>query len=110
MAIVKSSMSWSGSMGDVLSLWVDDPRVPSWLTFSTDHDLVALFLEVDEDENETGRVAGLEIVGFLEFEAWDELPDLGLLWQVADWEPLPLVDLLQREQQALRQQQTAGAA
>ena len=97
-------------MGDVLSLWVDDPYIPNWMAFSTDYDLVALLLEVDEDENETGRIAGLEIVGFLEFEAWEKLPDLGLMWQVADGEPLSLVDLLQREQQALRQQQTAGAA
>jgi hypothetical protein len=110
MAVTKAYMSWTRPETDVLGLWVDDRTLGDWLAFSTDDDLVALLLEVDDNDERTGRVAGLEIVGFLEFDRWEMLPDLGMVWQVADWEPMPLVDLLKREQENLRREQREGAA
>lgn len=72
--------------------------------------MAAVLLELDGEEQETGRVAGFEVVGFLGFQRWDALPDLGILWELPGWEPLPLVELLKRKQQELRQRHKAGAA
>jgi hypothetical protein len=61
-----------------------------------------LLLELDAAERETGRIAGFEVLGFLEFDRWDALPDLDVLWQLPGQEPLPLEALLKREQARLR--------
>jgi hypothetical protein len=56
-----------------------------------------------------GRVAGLEIVGFLDFDRWQNLPKTGLLWHVSPWQPLPLDDLLKSVQSELRARVEAPA-
>jgi hypothetical protein len=43
----------------------------------------------------------VEIVAFLEFDRWSDLPRLDLLWQMPGWEPLPLDELLRRQQPIL---------
>lgn len=69
--------------------------------------LVARLVSTD-----TGELVGVEIVGFLEFEEWDAVPDApGVLWKLPGEEPLPLRDLLKGQQRELRTASSgAGAA
>lgn len=97
---VRASIVWPGPEIDVLRLFVE-PGPPLWEADPID-DEFAVFLTLDEDEQETGEIAGFEILGFLGFDRWEALPELPVLWQVADWEPLPIVDLLKREQTLLK--------
>ena len=100
MAVVQASLTWPGSMVDVLQLFVE-PTPTLWgAEFVTD--AVTIFRELDQREDPTPRIAGLEIVGFLAFDDWSSLPKFPLLWQLAGREPLPLDDLLARVQQELR--------
>lgn len=97
---------------DVLRLWAE-PLISTWIVDPIDDAAEAcLFLEVDDPEalepRETGRIAGVEIVGFLEFDAWAALPELQMLWQHGRWEPLPLGVLLQRLQTELRARATTA--
>ncbi|MDP9477279.1 MAG: hypothetical protein M3R38_16630 [Actinomycetota bacterium] len=104
METVKADLSWSGPDHDVLTLFVV-PRPEEWTPVSIDGES-SLFVVADRDDSEISdkeeEVAGAEIVGFLGFEEWKELPDLNLLWQVGDGEPLPLEELLKRKQRELR--------
>jgi hypothetical protein len=95
---------------DVLRLWVEPIPGP----FSADvqgFDIVIWRL-LDQDDEPTGEPVGVEIDGFSGFDEWDGLPELPLLWQYRDWEPLPLVELLKRLQQELRAraEATTGSA
>ena len=92
-------MSWSGPERNILIVFVE-PRPSDYLAVSIDGES-SLFVAVDEDDRETGEAVGAEIIGFLDFDQWDELPDLDLLWQVGDQEPLPLDELLKRKQREL---------
>ncbi len=107
MAIVSASCTWAGPVVDVLRLFVE-PTPGHWGVEVCEDPDVVLFRALDECEEPTGEIAGLEIVGFLTFDRWQELPELGLRWQLPGQEPLPLRELLQREQRRLRAQ--AGAA
>lgn len=109
MAVVKATYTWSGPHHDVLVLWVDDPSLGEWIATATDDERVAVLREADERDRETGRIAGVEIVGFLDFDRWESLPKLGLRWHVPGDEPLPLEDLLRRLQGELRQQTLAAS-
>jgi hypothetical protein len=104
METLRTSATWSPD-ADRYCLWVDDVAgsafVPDPLE---DYPLAALLLELDDTERETGRIAGFEILGFLDFDRWEDLPKLDLLWQLPGQEPLPLKDLLKREQRRLRAQ------
>jgi hypothetical protein len=102
MVTVKASMTWPGPQTDVLKLFVE-PTPDDWGTEVYDGDLV-LFRALDRQGEPAGEVVGLEIVGFLDFDRWEDLPRLDLLWQLPGQEPLPLKDLLQREQRRLRAQ------
>jgi hypothetical protein len=93
-------MVWGGPESDVFMVlveptpdWAADPLIGT----------VALLRTLDDNEQETGQIAGIEIVGFLDFDRWDLLPDLPMLWEIPGWEPLTLEDLLRREQALLRQ-------
>lgn len=68
--------------------------------------LVLLLWEVDEDEQETGRLGGIEIFGFLEIDDtdWAEFAKVPGLWHFPGQEPpVPLDVLLKREQARLRE-------
>lgn len=110
MAVKPADMTWTGPKSDVLGLWVRDRTLLGWLAVGIGDTDSALLMEADDNDNYTGRVAGVEIIGILTFDEWNQLPDLDILWQVSDWEPLPLIELLKREQAALRQQVEEGAA
>lgn len=102
METVSASLWWPPEI-DVLHLYVE-PMPELWMAEPVgETGLVAIYRELDEREEETGRVAGAEVVGFLDFDSWDDIPDLGLLWQLPGEEPLPLVDLLKRVQLQLRE-------
>lgn len=104
---VRASITWDGPAVDILRVFVE----PSPSSGVEVHDeAVVLFRALDEEEEPTGEVTGVEIVTFLSYDQWDALPDLGILWQVPGWEPLPLVEVLKRKQQELRQRHKAGAA
>jgi hypothetical protein len=76
--------------------WVADSLGDGWQAF--------VLLALDEAEKETGEVAGVRIMDFLDFDQWEELPKLPLLWQIPGWEPLPLEEVLKREQQLLKEE------
>ena len=79
-----------------------EPALPSGAVVH-DEDLI-LYRALDRNEEPTGPVTGIEVIGFLEFDRWEDLPQLDLLWQLPGQEPLPLDELLRRLQRELRQQ------
>ena len=96
---------WPGAEIDVLTVFVE-PTPDLWEADCVDNSFsVFVLLALDENEEETGEIAGIEIVGFLEFDHWDEIPDLPILWQLPGQEPLTLVQLLKRQQRQLRERE-----
>lgn len=107
MDIVRASVCWDGPSRDILQLFVEPTPEPWGITWDDvpddDIDRIGVFRELDANEEPTGRVAGIEILDFLRFDRWDAVPRFPLLWQLPGWEPLPLMDLLQRLQPELRE-------
>ena len=106
MDTVKASIMWAGPSNDLLQVFVE-PTPEPWGVTSDDVgddllDSVVVFRVLDENEEATGEVAGLEILDFLSFDRWDALPRFPMLWQLPGWEPLPLDELLRRVQRELR--------
>lgn len=99
------SATWTPEI-DRYALWVEPWPGGSFVPepFGADP-ATSLLMQIDERGEETGRVVGIEIP-ILEFDAWDEIPDLPLLWQLGGWGPLPLAALLRRVQSELRLQTT----
>lgn len=96
---------WAGTEKDVLTL-LREPAPEMWEadpTVDPGGGAIAILRTLDEKEQETGQVAGVEIVGFLEFDRWRDIPRLPILWQLAQNEPLPLHELLKRTQRELKQ-------
>lgn len=105
MAIVRASITWDGPSRDILHLLIEP--TPDWGV--TYHDeTVSILRELDERDEATGKIVGVEILGFLSFDRWDDLPKLDLLWQLPGQQPLPLDELLKREQQRLRREALAA--
>jgi hypothetical protein len=105
---VSASICWDGPERDIVIVSVE-PAIMEWIVDPLEENLnVVLYLEVEDadvpEPKETGRIAGVEIVDFLDFDQWDVLPNLPLLWQLDGWErePLPLPELLKRLQVQLR--------
>lgn len=70
--------------------------------FAPDTVLASVLFEVDEGERDTGRIAGIEIIGFLEFDRWEDVPSLPILWKLPGEKALPIKDVLRHEQQRVR--------
>ncbi len=104
--MVQTSVTWGGPESNVLTLYVE-PTPDMWEADDVDPVDFQIFVyrALDENEQETEEIAGVEIIGFLEFDRWDDLPKLPMLWQLPGWEPLPLEDLLKREQKLLREKE-----
>ena len=105
---------WAGPTNDLLQVFVE-PTPEVWgATFDDVSDdildSVVVFRALDERDEATGAVAGIEILDFLSFDRWHAIPSFPILWQLPGWEPRPLVELLQRLQRELRQQARASAA
>ncbi len=107
MVTVPASIIWDGPTIDILRVFVD--LMPASGVEVIDEDVV-LFRALDEDEEPTGEVTGVEIIGFLSFDRWGDIPALPLRWQLQGAEPLSLTELLMHLQQDLRQRREAGAA
>lgn len=107
MDIVKATASWSEETG-VYCLWAEPPATSFDPESFDSTGLSSILWELDEQGRGTGRVAGVELVGFLDFDEWDAAPELPILWQLPGWEPLPLDELLKRKQNELRQQAPAA--
>jgi len=73
-----------------------------------DEDIV-LFRILDEKQEPTGDIVGIEIVGFLDFHRWEDLPRLPIEWRLPGCEALPLIEFLKREQTNLRRRASAPA-
>lgn len=101
MVAVRATLVWDGPGVDIIRVFVE-PAPPSGAVVH-DED-VTLYRALDQNEEPTGPVTGVEIIGFLSFDRWDALPQLDLLWQLPGHEPLPLDELLRRLQRELRQQ------
>ncbi len=110
MEVVNTSIDWPGPSLDVLRLYVEPLRYP-WGADPVESEAdIAVLRVLDEHDRETDQIAGVEIVGFLDFDRWDDLPRLPLLWRLPGQEPLPLDALLRQQQQVLRRQARVGRA
>ncbi len=108
METVRATSTWSPTT-DVYRLYAEPPA-SQWAADPVDGaPLVFVLRELDDDERETGRIAGVEIVGFLDFDCWEALPTLPLHWWLPGWEPLLLEALLRRQQDQLRRQTPMAA-
>lgn len=105
MQTTRASIVWPGPKIDVLRLFMEP--VPALWEADPIDDAFAVYLTLDDNEQETGGIADFEVLGFLGFDRWNALPELPILWQVGNWEPLPIADLLQREQALLREKHSA---
>src|SRR3989304_496910 len=102
METVRATATWDRGR---YCLWAEPSGGMAFTPEPFDGDPTAcLLLEIDENEQETGRIAGAEIVGFLEFDRWETVPKLPILWQLPGSGPLPLDELLKRQQKLLRRQ------
>lgn len=106
METVRAVIEWTPEL-DRWVLWVEPP-VDRFVAEPFGDVTDCLLLEVDQSGKETGRIAGLELA-LMEFDRWDALPKLDVLWQLPGQEPLPLETLLRREQERLRQLEGAQA-
>jgi len=104
---VRATVVWDGPGADIIRVFVEPPLPSGAVVHDED---VILYRALDQNEEPTGPVTGVEIIGFLEFNRWDALPQLDLLWQLPGQEPLPLDELLKREQRRLRQQAERAAS
>ncbi|MCX6021953.1 MAG: hypothetical protein NTZ05_09535 [Chloroflexi bacterium] len=98
METVSASLCWDGQGRDIIYLF-REPTPALWIA-DPDDDIAefSVLRVLDEQEQETGEIAGIEIVDFLKFNQWSDLPDLPLLWQAPDQEPLPYQEVLRRAQ------------
>ena len=97
---------WAGPRNDVLVVLATTVSDDYMATPAEDGDVV-LFRMTDADDESTGPVVGVEIIDFLTFDRWGDLPELPMLWQLPGWELLPLVEALQRTQEELRRRAQA---
>jgi len=99
METVRATATWSPE-ADRFCLWAEETAGSAVIPEPLESDpLAALLLELDENEKETGRVAGFE-----------DLSKLDLLWQLPGWEALRLDQLLKRIQRRLRETTTVMGA
>ncbi len=105
--MVRATVVWDGPEANIIRVFVE-PALPSGAVAHDEE--ITLYRALDQNEEPTGPVTGIEIVGFLGFDRWDALPKLDLLWQLPGQEPLPLDELLKREQRRLRQQAERAAS
>lgn len=112
MTVRRATLVWDGPADEALWLVVD-PLPEYWQVEPVDGvEDVVLLRALDEDEAPTGDVAGVVVLDFLHFEAWEALPDLPWRWAIGEEEPRLLTDVLRQAQAALRDQpgpETDGA-
>jgi hypothetical protein len=89
---------WGGPEHDIVSVR-PSARVP-WFSGdpSWEEETLVFWRILDDDDEPTGEIVGVEIDEFLRFERWDLIPTTPDLWQLDEESPLPPVDLLRRLQ------------
>jgi len=100
MEMVSATTEWTPEI-DRFTLWAEPPAT-RFVPAPFRDGVSCLLLEIDEQGQETGRIAGVEMP-LLAFDRWEDLPKLDLLWELPGWEPLSLEELLKRLQRELRQ-------
>ena len=106
MDTVTATETWTRE-GDVYTLWAEPPAARWVASPGEGTALVAILHELDDAERETGRIAGVEILGFATFDRWSAIPDLPIRWCLDGGPSLPLTELLQGRQRQLRQSKVA---
>ncbi|MFN8534149.1 MAG: hypothetical protein U0556_11440 [Dehalococcoidia bacterium] len=106
MTVRRAAVFWDGPAEDAVWLLMD-PGPELWERVVLT-DRVALLQALDEYEQPTGDLAGIEVGGFLGFDAWDSLPDLPIRWQVGNDPPRSLEELLPIVQVGLLAQQAGS--
>ena len=108
METVSATYTWAGPHTGVLTLFAEPPP-DEWI--AEPDDLTEFFVWwVVASGRETDQIAAVEMLGFLDFDRWDTLPNPSSLWQLPDWPPLPLRSPLQRLQAELRAREHAAPA
>lgn len=79
-------------------LLVDPEPEHGFVPDPLDEPLAALLIEIGPTGRETGRVVGVEIVGFSAFRAWHTIPITPQLWSVSGAAEEELADTLKSEQ------------
>lgn len=99
MQTVADSVAWAGPNIDAFTLFVE-PTPATWVAESVvaGETPVYLYQTLNNDRQRTGQLAGVHIVGFLNFSRWSDLPELDILWQVPGKEPVSLEELLRAEE------------
>ncbi|MDA8187277.1 MAG: hypothetical protein M0T85_03945, partial [Dehalococcoidales bacterium] len=95
MGTIRARIVWDGPGADIMRVLPDSGQDIGAEVWDED---ITLFRPLDADESLVGEVVGVEIVGFLSFNRWADLPKLDILWQLPGWKPLPLDKLLKRVQ------------
>ncbi|MGH2558759.1 MAG: hypothetical protein ACRDJH_06825 [Thermomicrobiales bacterium] len=115
MEATRVSARWGGADRDILTILVDPWPRDYGADPDDEDDRVVYYRLLDDRDEATGEIVGIEIDDFVGteakdylgvtdlvgFDAWDALPVLPQRWQLRDWEPLSLVDLLKRLQASL---------
>ena len=100
---------WDGPEHDILSL-LPEPWQENFGADPDEDDIrLVLYRRLDEHEEATGEVIGVEILDFLTFERWHALSGMPHQWQIQNDEPLPLPILLRRLQVELRKRANVAA-
>ena len=110
MQTINASIAWAGANIDAFTVFVE-PTPSMWAAepVKPGGGHIYLYQALDANRQRTGQLAGVHIVGFLDFNGWSDLPDLPLLWQLPGKEPAPLPDLLRAEQARVREEAQQNA-
>lgn len=105
MRTVAASVVWAGPNIDAFTLFVE-PTPPTWVAEPAwpGDTQIYLYHALDKDRRRTGQLAGVHILDFLNFSRWGDLPELDMLWQLADNEAAALAELLRTEQQRAQEE------
>ena len=111
MQTINASIAWAGPNIDAFTVFVE-PTPAMWAAepVKPGSGHIYLYQALDGKRQRTGYLAGVHIVGFLDFDGWGDLPDLPVLWKLPGKDPERLDDLLRSEQQRVRQEVQQNAA
>lgn len=95
--LIQAFATWNNG---IYTIYAEPPCYLWDVEAAASSDLIAVYHEVTDDgrKQRTGRIAGVEIIGLLEFMDWHDVPTLPISWRLYELEPMPLVDLLKQVQ------------
>lgn len=101
MDTVDAAILWTGPETDTVSIFVE-PTPDLWIAEADESTRFFVLWAVDEGGQETGKTAGVQILGFLSFDRWEQLLQLPILWKLPNQEARPLDVVLRRVQEQLK--------